>query len=71
MPQILRDQIDLLRALRFELLCLTHKPHQRFGAVLAAHQRDGAERARVVAAFGDLEVPHMRLIAQELAYARM
>src|SRR2546422_4978303 len=40
---------------------------ERLGAVLAAHQRNGAEGAGVVAALGDLEVAHVRRVAQELA----
>ena len=66
MPQILRDQIDLLRPLRLELLRFAHEAREGLGAMFAAHQGDRAERARVVAAFGDLEVAHVRLIAEEL-----
>ncbi len=71
MSEVLGHQIDLLRTLRLEPLCLTYQPGERLGAVLAAHQRNGAEGAGVVAALGDLEVAHVRRVAQELADARM
>ena len=48
-----------------------HETRERFGAMLPAHQRDGAEGAGVVAAFRNLQISHMRLIAQELPHARM
>jgi len=71
MPQVLRHQVDLFRALRLELLRLAHQADERLGAMLAAHQRNGAEGAGVVAAFRDLEITHVRLIAEELSYAGM
>ncbi len=67
MSEILGHEIDLLRPLRLELLRLAHQPCERLGTVLAAHQGNGAEGAGVVAAFGDLEVANVRLIAEELA----
>ena len=68
-PQVLRHQVDLLRPLRLEQLRLAHQALQRLGAVFPPHQRDGAERARVIAALGDLQVAHVDLVAQELADA--
>jgi hypothetical protein len=67
MAQVLRHEVDLFRALRLEGLRLAHQPLERLGAVLAAHQRDGAEGAGVIAPLRDLEVAHVGLVAQELA----
>src|SRR5207248_5469404 len=59
--QVLRDEVDLLRPLRLELLRLAHQALQRLRAVLPPHQGDGAKGARVVAAFGDLQIPYVDL----------
>ncbi len=69
MSQVLGHQIDLLGALRLERLRFAHEALQRLGAVLAAHQGDGTEGARVVAAFGDLQITHVGLVAEELPHA--
>src|SRR2546427_12152633 len=66
MPQVLRDEVDLFCTLRLELLRFAHEPGERLGAMLAAHQRDGAEGAGVVAAFRNLQISYMRLVAEEL-----
>ena len=71
MAQVLRDEVDLLRPLGLQRLRLAHQPLERLGAVLAAHQRDRAERAGVIAPFGDLEVADVVGAAQELADAGM
>jgi hypothetical protein len=67
MAEILRDEIDLLRALRLELLRFAYQARERFGAMFAAHQRNGAEGAGMIAALRNLQIAHMRLIAEELA----
>ena len=64
--EVLGDEVDLLRPLRLELLRLVHQARERLGAVLAAHQRDRTEGAGVVAAFGDLEITHVRRVSEEL-----
>ena len=69
--QVLRDEVDLARALQLEQLRLAHDVVERERAVLAAHQRDGAEGAAVVAALADLEVAHVRRVARVLAHAGM
>ena len=66
MSKVLRHQIDLLGALGLELLGLAHQARQRLGAMLAAHQRNRAERAGVIAAFGDLEIADVWLLAEKL-----
>ena len=60
MREILRDEIDLARALRLEQLRLANDLVERERAMLAAHERNRAERAAVVAAFADLEVADVR-----------
>ena len=64
--RVLRDQVQLPRARRGELPRFLDQPLNRLGAVLAANAGDGAERAGVVAAFGDLEIgrPRRRRRAQ-------
>ena len=69
--EILRDEIDLARALRLEQLRLAHDLVERERAVLAAHERNRAERAAVIAPFADLEVAHVRQVAGEEAHAGM
>ena len=69
MTEVLGHEIDFLRALRLELLRFADQAGKRLGAVLAAHQRDRAEGAGVIAAFGDLEIAHMRLTPEELTHA--
>ena len=64
--EILRDEIDLARALRLEQLRLAHDVVERERAMLAAHQRNRAERAPVVASLADLEIAHVREPADEL-----
>ena len=71
MREVLRDEVDLARALQLEQLRLAHDFVERERAVLAAHERDRAERAAVVAAFADLEVAHVRQVARVEAHARM
>ncbi len=66
MTEVLSHEIDFLRALRLELLRFAYQSCERLRAMLATHQRDGAEGARMVAAFRDLQIPHVRLIAEEL-----
>ena len=61
--QVLRHEVDLARALHLEQLRLADDVVERERAVLAAHQRDGAERAAVVASFADLEVAHPGRVA--------
>src|SRR5207249_11672471 len=69
--QVLSYQVDLLRTLRLKRLRLAHQTLERLGAMLPAHQRDGAEGARVVAALGDLEIANVACVTEELADARM
>ena len=54
--RVLGDEDQLLHALRLERLRLPHEGRDRPRAHEAAHLRDRAERARVVAALGDLKV---------------
>ena len=68
MAEILGDEVDLPRSLRLERLRLSHQPLERLGAVLPPHQRDRAERARVVAPLGDLQVAHVGLVPEELPH---
>src|SRR5688572_4419011 len=69
--EILGDEIDLLGTLSLELLRFLNQPSERLRAMLAAHQRDRAERAGVIAPLGNLQIPHMGLLTQELAHTRM
>ena len=64
MREVLRDQVDLARALQLEELRLAHDVIERERAMPAAHERDRAERAAVVAAFADLEVADVRQVAR-------
>src|SRR4029078_12999835 len=53
---VLRDEAELLDARGLELLRLDDETLDGAAAVAPAPHRDGAERTRVVATFGDLEV---------------
>src|SRR5262245_35652774 len=64
MRQVLGDEIDLARTLELEQLCLPHDIRQRERTMLAAHQRNRAERAPVIAPFTDLEVADVREVAR-------
>ncbi len=64
---VLRDQQQLLHALRGELVGFLDDRVDRPAAVVAAHLGDDAERALVVAAFGNL---HVRVVAGRDALAR-
>ena len=61
--EVLRHEVDLARALHLEQLRLAHDLVERERAVPAAHERDGAEGAAVVAPLADLEVAHVRRVA--------
>ena len=69
--EILRDEIHLARALRLEQLRLAHHLVERERAMLAAHERNRAERAAVVAPFAHLEVADVRRVAGEEPHAGM
>ena len=58
--EVLRDEIHLARALRLEQLRFAHDLVERERAVLAAHERNRAERAAVIAPFADLEIANVR-----------
>ena len=53
---VLANQHDFAHALRDELVDLAQDQLDRLAAVVALHERDGAERAALVAAVGDLDV---------------
>ena len=71
MGQVLRHEIHLARALHLQQLRFFHQVVERERPVLAAHERNGAERTPVVAPFGDLEVAHVRQVAAEQAHPRV
>ena len=56
---VLGDEIDLLHAAGDELTCFLDDALLRAAAMAATNARDDAEGARVVAAFGDLDVGHV------------
>ena len=58
--EILRDEVHLARALRLEQLRFAHDLVERERAMLAAHERDRAERAAVVAPLAHLQVADVR-----------
>src|SRR5512138_1394676 len=69
--KILRDEVDFARSLELEELRLAHYFVTRERAVFAAHQRNCAERAPVIATFADLEITDVREVAGVNANARM
>src|SRR2546430_2019052 len=70
MREILRDEIQLAGSLHLEELCFTNKLAEREGAVLAAHERNGAECAAVIAPFADLHVAHVWQVASVQTHSR-
>ena len=64
---VLRDEQQLLDAARCERARLVDDRIRRAAAVRAAQRRDDAERALVVAAFGDL---HVRVVTRRREHAR-
>jgi hypothetical protein len=69
--QVLRHQIHFHRPLSLQPLRFGHEPVRVERAVLSSPQRDGAERASVVAALADLEVPHVTSTGERNALPRM
>ena len=69
MAEVLRHQVDLPRARALQLGGLPHQLLERPGAVRAAHQRDRAEGAGVVAPLADLEIADVRGLAEVVAHA--
>src|SRR6476660_5107650 len=63
MGEILCDEVDLARALQLEQLRLANDFVKRKRTVLAAHERNCAESAAVVAPFTDLQVPDVREVS--------
>src|SRR6185437_16478845 len=63
MREVLRDEVYLARALELEQLRLAHDFIERERAMLAAHERDRAERASVIAPLAHLEVSHVTEVA--------
>ncbi len=63
--RVLRHDVELPHAGRRQPLRLAHELLEGLGAMQAAHQRDRAERARVVAPFADLEIRRVRRVAGE------
>jgi hypothetical protein len=63
----LRDEIDLPRSLCLEQLRLAHDLVEAERPVAAAHERNRAEGAAVVAALADLEIPHVRQLTRKKA----
>ena len=63
MGEVLRHEIDLLRAL-LSSSCASRISRRADRAVLAAHQRNGAERAAMVASFADLQIANVRQFAR-------
>ena len=53
---VLCDQDQLAHAVCGQLLGFGDDHLDRFGDMLAAHERDGAERANAIAAFGDFQI---------------
>ena len=69
MGKVLRHEIDLARALRFEQLRVANHLVQRERAMLATHERNGAEGTSMVAAFAHLEVANVWRVAGEETHA--
>jgi len=69
--EVLRHEVHLARPLHLQQLRLAHDVGGRERPVPAAHERDGAEGAAVVAPLAHLEVPHVRQLAGEQADAGM
>ena len=69
--KVLRHEVHFARALHLEQLRLAYHVLGAERAMLAAHERDGAEGAAVVAALADLEVAHVRAFAHRQPVAGM
>jgi hypothetical protein len=63
--QVLRHEVHLARSLQLQQLRLAHHLVHRERAVLAAHERDGAERTSVIASLAHLEVADVPQVADE------
>ncbi len=71
MREVLGDEIYLARSLELEELRLADYVIAGERAVPSPHERDGAERAAVVASFTDLEVANVRQITGVLPHSRV
>ena len=58
--RVLADEVELLHAFRDQIFDFSDNAMDRAGAMFAAHLRDDAKRARMIAALGDFHVSRMR-----------